>query len=360
MALDEYGWTPSLARRFARATAAAEGAAALEPARVVAPGRGVHRVVAADGEVAARPAGRLRAAGEAPAVGDWVVLERLGESDGVIRAVLPRRTRLARKAAGARAEEQVLAANLDAVFLVMGLDGDFNPRRLERLAVVAWESGALPVVVLTKADLLPPPAVAEHREAAAAAAPGMPVFAVSAPAGEGLEPLAPFLAPRQTVVLVGSSGVGKSTLLNRLMGREVMRTAPVRADDDRGRHTTVHRELVRLPNGSLLIDSPGVREVGLWAEDGGGLEEAFDDLAELAAGCRFRDCGHGSEPGCAVRAAVEAGTLDPARLEAYRSLSAELDALERRRDTVAERRWGRQGALAIRRALAEKSRRGER
>lgn len=357
--LDALGWGGFFARHWQQAVADEADPQRLEPARLVAPGRGLHRVLTADGEVLARPAGRLRAEEVRPAVGDWVVLERFGERDGVLRQVLPRRTKLARKVPGARSEEQVLAANVDRVFLVMGLDQDFAPRRLERLAIVAREGGVEPVTVLTKADLADDDELAARVEEARAAAPGVPVFAVSVPDERGLEPLAAFLVPAETIALIGSSGVGKSTLLNRLVGRQVMATGAVSAHDSRGRHTTVHRELVVLDNGSLLIDNPGLREVQLWSESGEGLEETFEDVEALAAACRFRDCGHRQEPGCAVREAIEAGTLDPARLAAHRELAREIEALDRRRDEAAARRHGRQGSLAIRQAKKEKSGRGE-
>jgi ribosome biogenesis GTPase / thiamine phosphate phosphatase len=357
--LEALGWDPFFDRQWQRLVAEEAEPDRLEPARIVAPGRGIHRALAAGGEVLARPAGRLRAEDVWPTVGDWVVLERHGERDGVIRHVLPRKSKLARKVPGARSEEQVLAANVDRVLLVMGLDEDFTPRRLERLAIVAREGGVEPVVVLTKADLVSADELAERVAAARAAAPGVPVFPVSVPAERGLEPLAALLVPAQTIALLGSSGVGKSTLLNRLVGRQVMKTAAVSAHDARGRHTTVHRELVLLDNGSLLIDNPGLREVQLWSEGGEGLEETFEDVEELAAACRFRDCTHQHEPGCAVRAALDAGTLDPARLAAYRALAAELAALERRRDEAAARRAGRQLSVLVRQAKKDKGERGK-
>jgi ribosome biogenesis GTPase len=355
VSLEEYGWARFFARHFERLLAASEAPDRLEPGRVVAPGRGLHRVRVAGGEVRARPAGRLRAEGLHPAVGDWCALERLGEGDAVLWEVLPRRTRLARRAAGARTDEQVLAANVDTAFLVMGLDRDFNLRRLERLAVVAREGGVEPVVVLTKADLVPEAEAAAQRDAVREAAAGVPVFPTSAVTGEGLEPLAGWLAPGSTIALLGSSGAGKSTLLNALCGREVMKTGALRESDSRGRHTTVHRQLVRLPGGALLIDNPGLREVGLWTGSGEGIEETFEDLGALAAGCRFRDCSHRQEPGCAVREAIEGGGLDPARLEAWRELEAEAAALERRRDEAAARRWGRTGSLVIHQAKKDKA-----
>lgn len=333
MSLLDLGWAPFFARSFdafLESQEAPVGALPVEPARVVSPGRGLYRLAAPGGELTASLPGRLRSAGEVPAVGDWVAVEAGAGGRGVIRAVLPRRTEVSRKVAGPRSEEQVLAANVDTVFLILGLDGDFNLRRLERLAAVAAASGAEAAVLLTKADLAGD--LVERRLAAEAAAPGLPVHAVSSLAPGGLEPLRPYLASGRTLVLLGSSGVGKSTLVNRLAGREILRTAPVLRDDDRGRHTTTHRELFRLPGGALVIDGPGLREVQLWAEVEEALPVAFSDVEAFARGCRFRDCSHLDEPGCAVRRAVEDGALDEARLESHRALERELAYLERRRD----------------------------
>lgn len=336
--LGPWGWATDFAASYGRFLESAAAPELLFPARVVSIARGVFQVAAAEGEMGARVLKRVRtSATGAPAVGDWVVVEESSVPgvDPRIVHVLDRRSRLSRKAAGARTEEQVVAANVDAVFLVMGLDGDFNPRRLERFVAMVRESGAEPVVVLTKADLCADPdagrAQAEH------AAPGTTVASVNALAGENLEPLAAHLAAGGTVAMVGSSGAGKSTLLNALCGEVVMRTAPVREGDDRGRHTTTHRRLVQLPGGGLLIDNPGIRELQLWADDEGSLEETFDDIGQLALECRFRDCGHGREPGCAVQAAIRNGSLDPARLRNYDDLREEQRRLEQRRDEVSRR-----------------------
>jgi ribosome biogenesis GTPase len=234
-----------------------------------------------------------------------------------------------RRAAGDETVQQVLAANVDTVFLVMGLDRDYNPRRVERALVLAWESGAEPVIVLNKTDLSDE--VEARRAEVEAAAPGVPVVALSAKRSEGLADLGPWLRRGRTVALLGSSGVGKSTIVNRLLGEERQRTREVRESDQRGRHTTTHRELLALPGGGLLIDTPGLREIQLWATEGG-LAAAFGDVETLAAGCRFRDCAHEAEPGCAVRAAVEEGTLPPERLASFHKLRAELRSLEIRED----------------------------
>jgi ribosome biogenesis GTPase len=339
--LGELGFTAAQTDAFG--PFAAQG---LAPGRVVAGHTRYLRVATAEGETLAELAGSLRhqaeSALELPAVGDWVALRPASEAGtGVIQAVLPRRSAFVRRAAGARTTAQVLAANVDTVFLVMGLDGDFNLRRVERALVLAWDSGASPVVLLNKADLCPD--AEQKRLDVERVAPGVPVCVLAAKPGEGLEALEPWLLPGRTVVLLGSSGVGKSTLVNRLLGREKQKTREViESADQRGRHTTTHRELIALPGGALLIDTPGLRELQLWS-DGAGLAVAFEDVSTIAAGCRFTDCSHGSEPGCAVRAAVALGSLDPARLDSYLKLQAELRALEIREDPLKRRaergRW---------------------
>ncbi len=333
--LGELGFTAAQADAFQ--PFAAEG---LVPGRVVAGHTRYLRVATADGETLAELAGSLRhqarRAEQRPAVGDWVALRPSADAgSALIQAVLPRRAAFVRRAAGARAVAQVLAANVDTVFLVMGLDGDFNLRRVERALVLAWDSGASPVLLLNKADLCPD--AEQKRALVERVAPGVPVCVVAAKPGEGLAALEPWLLPGRTVVLLGSSGVGKSTLVNRLLGRERQRTREViESADQRGRHTTTHRELIELPGGALLIDTPGLRELQLWS-DGAGLEAAFDDVSTFADSCRFTDCGHGNEPGCAVRAAVADDRLDAARLDSYLKLHAELRALQIREDPLKRR-----------------------
>jgi ribosome biogenesis GTPase / thiamine phosphate phosphatase len=306
----------------------------LVPARVAVQHRGAYVLLTEAGEFRAELSGRLvHEAGPAglPAVGDWVAARISEARAATIQAVLPRRTSFSRKIASGpsdRTEEQVLAANVDTVFLVSGLGGDLNLRRLERYLAMGWESGAEPVIVLTKLDLYPDDQ--EAIGAVEAIAFGVPVHALSGVTGEGVDELDRYLSPGRTVVLLGSSGVGKSTLVNYLCGREVLATQETRADG-RGRHTTSHRELVQLPGGSLLLDTPGIRELQLW-DAADGLEEAFDDLTSLAAGCRFSDCGHEREPGCAVRKALESGTLSRERFESYSKLKRELHWLEVRQD----------------------------
>lgn len=315
----------------------AHGDDGLRPARVAVAHNALFQLRTADGEVMAEVAGRLRhrAAGAdaRPVVGDWVAM-RPGADGGsaTIEAVLPRRRCFSRKAAGEPTRRQLVAANLDTVLLVSGLDGDFNLRRIERYLVAVRNSGAAPVLVLNKADLCPDPEA--RRAAAAALAPDAPLHVVEALRPDGAEPLRRHLPAGRTGALIGSSGVGKSTLINRLLGRERQRTAEVRRRDGRGRHTTTQRELIPLPNGGLLIDTPGMRELQLW-EDADALDDAFDDIRALAAECRFRDCGHDGEPACAVRRAVEAGRLGAARLDSFRRLRREREAVRQRREELA-------------------------
>jgi ribosome biogenesis GTPase len=315
--LTSYGWTDDLQQAFT--PYADQG---LAPARVTAQHRSSYRLITETGEVTAHAA----AAGEWPVTGDWVAIER-GPDSALIRHVLPRRTAFVRRAAGTARDGQVVAANIDVAFLVASMNADFNPRRLERYLAVAYESGAEPVIVLTKADVADDPAafVAE----AQAIAFGVPVLAVSAVTGDGMETLAAHVQRGRTTVLLGSSGAGKSTLLNALAGEERMATAAIRENDARGRHTTTHRELILLPSGGLILDTPGMRELGLW-EAQAGVAAAFADIEALAAQCRFGDCQHRTEPGCAVLAALADGTLDDDRWRSYEKLQAEL-AFERRK-----------------------------
>ena len=333
--LETLGWDGNWAAAFA-----AQAASGWEAARVGVAHRGAYVVHTEAGEATASLSGRVLHDGQDAVVGDWVALRRPPQGQARIEHVLPRRGALFRLAAGSGHRSQVLAANVDLVLLLCGLDGDFNPRRVERALVAVAESGARPVVVLNKADACD--ALDERRRDMEAAAPGVPVLAISALTGAGVEPLAALITSGSTVVLLGSSGVGKSTLANRLLGQETQATAEVRAHDSRGRHTTTHRALFVLPGGGVLIDTPGLRELRLLAEPEA-ASQAFTDLESLAAGCRFADCGHAGEPGCAVRAAVEEGALDAARLASYRKLQAELRHLERRGDPRAmsaeKQRW---------------------
>ena len=318
--LESLGWTSFFQQQLDR-----ERESGLRPARVVEEQRGSFRIRDERGERYAELAGRLRheiGRGEAPnpCVGDWVLaLGDAAPGPAVIRRVLERRSCFSRKEAGTRTVEQVVAANVDTVFLVQSLNRDLNPRRLERYLALLWESGAVPVLVLSKADLCD-----RIDEVVASLEPftrGIEVLAVSALTEGGLAPLHPYLLPGSTAALVGSSGVGKSTLVNRLLGEERFEVKEIR-EDGRGRHTTTSRHLVVLPSGGLLIDTPGMRTVLLW-EGEEGLARAFEDVEALRARCRFRDCTHTSEPGCAIREALETGELDAARYRSYDKLQRE-------------------------------------
>jgi ribosome biogenesis GTPase len=306
----------------------------LIPGRVLAAHRAAYDVQTTAEVVRTRLPGRLVHENVEVAVGDWV-----GMSDGLIRAVLPRRSAIVRSAAGRTSMSQTLAANVDVAFIVSSLGPELEPRRIERYLVTIWESGATPEIVLTKSDRMddPWPLVAEVE----AVAVGVPVHVVSALTGDGCDALRERLVPGTTAVLLGSSGVGKSTLVNRFAGRELMAVKETRVDDDEGRHTTTHRELILLPDGGIVIDTPGLRELQLW--DGGGIEEAFADVEELAGGCRFNDCSHTQEPGCAVLAAVRSGELPSERFQSWRKLQRELRAIEIRHDArlrrEERRRW---------------------
>ena len=338
--LGSLGWDEAFAASFA-----GRSGPGLLPARVVTEERGAYRVHTGAVELPATLTGRFRHEAEAdptaayPAVGDWVAIQDAGARTAVIHAVLPRRSAIVRRAPQDRGTDaQVLAANVDIAFLVTSLNADFNLRRLERYVAVAWESGAMPVVLLSKADVAAD--VEGARLAAEAVAPGVEVVPVSAVTGEGLDAVRGHLAPGRTVVFIGSSGVGKSTLVNALAGAELLETAAIREDDARGRHTTTRRQLIPLAEG-LLIDTPGMRELGLHAEDG--LDATFGDVERAALACRFRDCSHDGEPGCGVRAALDDGRLDPSRWASYRKLQREARHAEISSDALARkaerRRW---------------------
>ena len=337
--LTALGWDDTLAEQFEP-----HAAAGFVAGRVAVQHRGAYDVLTELGELRCDVAGRLydesASPADLPAVGDWVaVAPRSDERAGTIQAVLPRRTKFSRKTAWQAAEEQVLAANIDVVFIVSSLNEDLNLRRLERYLILARESGAQPVVLLTKSDLATD--VADAPAAVESIAADVPVVVLSSVSGDGLDAVRSWLRPGVTAALLGSSGVGKSTLVNTLAGEELLTTQEIR-DDGQGRHTTTRRELVRLPGGALVIDTPGMRELQLWVADEG-LEEAFEDVTSLFDQCRFSDCSHDSEPGCAVKAALEDGTLAPERWESYLKLQAELAHLERRLDKRAaseeRRRW---------------------
>jgi ribosome biogenesis GTPase / thiamine phosphate phosphatase len=330
VSLANLGWGDFFASRFAE-----HEAAGLRPGRVLY--REKHRCLMHDGssELAAELSGRFRHEAEQhnrfPAVGDWVAFQPHSDARAIIQALLPRRTCLSRKDPGERTAEQIIAANLDTVFLVAGLGQEFNPRRIERYVAGMLGSGATPVVILNKTDVCPDPAAEIARLGPVAA--GIAVHAVSAIAGTGLDALKAYLRPGETVAFVGSSGVGKSSIINRLLGTDRQETGEIRRSDGRGRHITTRRELIPIPAGGLLMDTPGLRQLQLW-DDEQDLETAFDDVDALANQCRFRDCGHNEEPGCAVRAALKTGTLAPERFRSYEKLLGELRLLAKRQRTA--------------------------
>jgi ribosome biogenesis GTPase len=331
--LGALGWTPELADNLQPG---------LVPGRVIAAHRAAFDVQTAAGVVRSRLPGRLVHESVEVAVGDWV-----GLGDGLVRAVLPRRSAIVRKAAGTTSEPQTLAANVDVAFIVSSLGPDLEPRRIERYLVTVWESGATPEIVLTKADRLDDPW--DLVASVEAIAIGVPVHVVSAVSGVGLAALRERLGAGETAVLIGSSGVGKSTLVNRWAGRELMATNETRADDDEGRHTTTHRELVVLPGGGVVIDTPGIRELQLWD---GGVEEAFADVEELVLRCRFNDCSHNTEPGCAVKAALVSGELTRERHASWVALQRELRSIAVRADVHLRREEKRRWQLRARDARA--------
>jgi ribosome biogenesis GTPase len=328
------GWTAELAEKLEPGHV---------PGRVIAAHRAAFDVQTTEAAVRTRLPGRLMHENVEVAVGDWV-----GLADGLIRAVLPRRSAIVRKAAGMTSDAQTLAANVDVAFVVSSLGPDLEPRRIERYLVTIWESGAVPEIVLTKADRLedPWPLVAEVE----AVALGVTVHVVSAVTGQGVDALRARLGEGTTGVLIGSSGVGKSTLVNRWAGRELMATKETRGDDDEGRHTTTHRELIVLPGGGVVIDTPGIRELQLW--DAGGLDEAFSDVEELTLACRFNDCSHNTEPGCAVKSALASGELPHDRYESWVKLQRELRAIEVRHNARLRREEVRKWQLRTREARA--------
>jgi ribosome biogenesis GTPase len=330
---ERLGWNSFFEEQVSR-----DDGAGLQWARVVEAQRGLYRV-AGDVDGWAEVSGRFRheatRAADFPAVGDWV-----GAAGGIIHRRLDRRSTVSRAAAGRAVDEQVVAANVDTIFLVTALIQDLNPRRIERYLTMVWDAGAVPVVLLNKADLCEDPVGAAA--AVRARLRLVDVVVISALHEDGLGALEPYLRPAQTVALLGSSGVGKSTIVNRLLGREMLRVAATSDVDGKGRHTTTSRQLVELAGGALLIDTPGMRELQPWVDESA-IAGAFDDIATLASGCRFSDCAHGGEPGCAVREAVETGRLDPDRLENYGRLEREAAFEERKRDKAAaaehKRKW---------------------
>jgi len=317
----------------------------LSPARIARENRNNYLTLSSDGELVGELSGKFHnetngSAGR-PAIGDWVTISpRPNEGRATIHALFPRKSAFVRKVAGMITEAQIVAANIDTVFIVCGLDNNFNPRRVERYLALAWESGATPVVILNKVDLCDDAEslVAEIESIAI----GVPVHPISAVAGTGLAVFSDYLTTGKTAAFLGSSGVGKSTIINSLLGAERLKVGEVREYDGRGRHTTSFRELILLPGGGIVIDTPGMREIQVWGDDEG-LKQAFDDIQALALQCRFTDCNHHTEPGCAVKKAVLDGTLDPDRLRSYMKLKRELQYLAARQSfkasIIEKNRW---------------------
>ena len=318
--LQRLGWDDGWEAAFA-----GHRAVGLEPARVAVQHRGAYDLMHAGGEQRASAANRLVREEGLPAVGDWIGLD---PTSNLIEALLPRRTSISRKEVWQATREQILAANVEVSFLVQALPLDFNVRRLERYLAMAWESGAQPVVLLTKTDLVGDvqPYLAQVEEVTLGSC---PVHAVSAKTGEGIDDLRAWLQPNRTAVLLGSSGVGKSTIVNSLVGEELIATAEVREDDQMGRHTTTRRELVLVPSGGVVLDTPGIRELQLWDAD---LEQTFGDIEEIGRRCRFTDCNHDQEPGCAIREALADGSLANDRWQSYQKLLREMETVEARRN----------------------------
>ncbi|MDJ0533740.1 MAG: ribosome small subunit-dependent GTPase A [Xenococcaceae cyanobacterium MO_207.B15] len=327
MKLELFGWNSALACSFE--PYAKDG---YSVGRITLEYRGEYTLYSELGEVRAKISGKLRHqitdGGEFPAIGDWVVIKtRQNEQSATIYGIMPRKSKFSRKTVGGKTSEQIVAANIDTALLVSGLDNDFNLRRIERYLILTWESGANPIIVLNKAD-----ACSEVEQCVAeveAIAPGVPIIVLSAVLKQGLDELKNYIQPGMTVAMLGSSGVGKSTIANQLMGGELQKVQPVRHGDNRGKHTTTHRELFLLPGGGVIIDTPGMREIQIWATETS-FEQTFTDIEMLAKKCRFRDCQHSHEPDCAVQNAILQGVLDERRFLNYQKLHKELNYLSRK------------------------------
>ncbi len=340
MTLDTFGWTVFFEAHFAP-----HREHGLIPGRVAIQHKDRYTFLTEQGELSGQVSGKFRFDAKGmqsfPAVGDWVALETSSfDQPAIVHHVLERKSKFSRKVAGDRLDEQILAANIDITFLVMGLDGDYNLRRMERYLTVAWESGARPVIVLNKSDVCN--SLEECTQEVLSIAQGVDIIVMSAHQSEQIAPLRSLLTPGTTGVLLGSSGVGKSTITNVLLGKDHFKVSEVREHDSRGRHTTPHRELLILPTGGIIIDTPGLRELQLWGGDEG-MHESFDDIEELASNCRFRNCRHEAEPNCAVKSAMENGSLDSGRYESYLKLQREIRYLASKQEMSAQRlekeRW---------------------
>jgi ribosome biogenesis GTPase len=358
-ALLQYGWNDDFARHFQRFLAHD-----YLPGRVSFQNQHLYRVYTEQGELLAEAAGKLRFDAQSnedlPAVGDWVALRYRPQEDRArIQAVLPRQSKFARKTAGAKTEAQIVGANVNTIFLVTSLNQDFNPRRVERYLTTIWDSGAQPVIVLSKSDLCADEAEIQRRIAVLQeAAHNVPIHAVSAKAKQGIDALLTYCCVGQTIALIGMSGVGKSTLINHLLGFARQKVKDIREHDERGQHTTRHRELILLPQGGLVLDTPGMRELQLWEVESG-IEATFEDIETIAAQCFFSDCQHQSEPRCAVQSALTEGTLAVERLESYLKLQGEQRHLALRQDDLARRleqkKWRKLSKQAEARAKHKRS-----
>jgi ribosome biogenesis GTPase len=339
--LDDWG----LSEKYVRE--AAQYSDSLHLARVLAQHKNMYRVVSSGGEVNAEVSGKFWNSAltptDYPAVGDWVLVDRTSDKGGhaIINHILPRKSCFERKAAGTGNVNQIIAANIDCVFICTSLNKDFNLRRIERYLAIAWDSGANPVIVLTKSDLCDD--IARKMIEIQSIAPGVEVVLTSTLSGESYENLRRYLGPGKTVAFLGSSGVGKSTLINKLLGEDRLATAEIRADDDRGRHATTYRQLLRLPEGGMVIDTPGMREIQIASAD---LSKSFADIAELAKDCYFTDCQHGAEPRCAVKRAIEAGNLSPQRFDNFKKLQQEM-LFEERKQTLTVSQAEKQKTIAL-------------
>ena len=354
MNLIDLGWNDSFSQYFEKFKAENEKIRQQNPvvARISCEHRNLYHAITEKGDVTAEISGRFRhesfSRADFPVVGDWVVMTRQdNQSHATIHAVLPRQSHFSRKAilgggpayGMGKTEKQVLVTNINSVFLVSGLDGDFNLRRMERYLSIAWDSGASPVIVLNKSDL--PENLDELIEQASEVALGVPILPVSAKTSDGIDSLLEYIPKGNTVTLLGSSGVGKSTIINSLIGEEIIKTGELRKSDGRGKHTTTYRELLILPNGGIVIDTPGMRELQAWSDDEG-MEKTFGDIEELAKMCKFNDCSHQTEPGCAIQKALEDGTLDKKRYKGYLRLQKEMEHLKRRQDQKSTRQFNRE------------------